>query len=108
MRKIRFCLLCIIKILFIAFCINCAFVVDRTRYILNLRIIHELCMVQFYLLPPLWTHPQDSAAFPLHGGLLFTGRIEPYITVFFLTSEGKDEVTSSSSCVEKLGEQSPK
>ena len=65
-------------------------------------------MVQFYLLPPLWTHPQDSAAFPLHGGLLFTGRIEPYITVFFLTSEGKDEVTSSSSCVEKLGEQSPK
>ena len=28
--------------------------------------------------------------------------------MFFLTSEGKDEVTSSSSCVEKLGEQSPK
>ena len=65
-------------------------------------------MVQFYLLPPLRTHPRDSAAFPLNGGLLFPGRIEPYITVFFLTSEGKDDVTSSSSCVEKLGEQSPK
>ena len=100
--------LCIVTVHFIAFYINCAFVVDRTQYILSLRIMRRLCIVQVNLLPPLQTHPLDSAVFLLNGGLLVTGRIEPYIIVFFLTSEGKGEVTSSSSRVEKFGEQSPK
>ena len=57
---------------------------------------------------PCGHNPWYSAVFSLLGGLLVTHRIEPYIFASFLTSVGKDEVTSSSSCVEKLWEQSPK